>query len=180
MSNYQPYYNQQRVNYNQPQSYGQQYNYEQQPNYVQQPNYLQSNRMPQQNVMMVQYNGRWCKIERISEQEITFPADINMLKEDKDFKMTNLVVNTGVGAGYSVLTLTDYALKLLSSLSPAYEATIDELMFSKGADTVPVIMKFTWLPKFPIVYVKKYINIFKTPNNGPLNEVKENIIQHIK
>ncbi len=124
--------------------------------------------MPSPHEMLVQYDGNWTKIESVSEKEITLPFDINNLSEDKDFKITNLVVNTGVGAGYSVVTLTDYLLKIISSISPAYEATIDELMYSQGADTISILMKLSWLPKFPIVYIKQYYRQLRSPNNGPL------------
>lgn len=131
--------------------------------------------MPKSNVLMIQYNGNWCEIEKISESEITLPQDISKLSEDKDFKMTNLVVNTGVMSGYSVLTFTDYVLKLFSSISPAYEATIDELMFSQGAETVSILMKLTWLPKFPIVYVKHYYKNVRNPNTGVLSNSRKSL-----
>ena len=136
--------------------------------------------MPQPSVMMVQYEGRWCKVESISDREITLPSDINKLKEDKDFKMTNLVVNTGVGAGYSVLTITDYALKLVSSLSPAYEATIDELMYSQGADTISILMRLSWLPKFPIVFAKQYYRNMRRPNSGPLAKTRNSLRKQLR
>ncbi|MCR5266394.1 MAG: WG repeat-containing protein [Cyanobacteria bacterium RUI128] len=136
--------------------------------------------MPQPSVMMVQYEGRWCKIESVSEKEITLPADINAIKEDKDFRMTNLMVNTGVGAGYSVLTVTDYALKLLSSLSPAYEATIDELMYSQGADTISILMRLSWLPKFPVVFAKQYYRNMRRPNSGPLAKTRNSLRKQLR
>ncbi len=137
--------------------------------------------MPTPKTMRIKYQGEWSEIEAIDKNSIERPDENDILSiGDKDFTVKNIVINTGIISGYSVITFTDYVLKIISSISPAYEATIDELMFSKGADTVPVIMKFSWLPKFPIVYVKKYISIFKAPNNGPLNDVKENIIQRKK
>lgn len=136
--------------------------------------------MPKPNVMMVQYNGNWCSIETVSGKEITLPSDINRISEDKDFKMTNLVVNTGVVSGYSVVTLTDYVLKIFSSISPAYEATIDELMFSQGAETISILMKFTWIPKFPIVYVKNYYKQIRQPNNGPLANTRNSLKKQMR
>jgi len=131
--------------------------------------------MPKPNVMLVQYNGNWCQIESVSEKEITLPDDINKIAENKDFKMTNLVVNTGVGAGYSVVTATDYLLKVISLISPAYEATIDELMYSQGADTISILMKLSWLPKFPFTYLKNYYKLLRSPNNGPLANTRANL-----
>ena len=136
--------------------------------------------MPKPNVMLVQYEGNWCQIESVSEKEITLPDDINKIAEDKDFKMTNLVVNTGVGAGYSVVTLTDYLLKMISLISPAYEATIDELMYSQGADTISILMKLSWLPKFPVTYLKNYYRLLRSPNNGPLSNARANLKNKLK
>ena len=136
--------------------------------------------MPQPNVMLVQYEGNWSKIERLSEKEITLPEDLNSIAQDKDFKITNLVVNTGVGAGYSVVTLTDYLLKMISSISPAYEATIDELMYSQGADTISILMKLSWLPKFPIVYIKQYYRHLRSPNNGPLANTRSTLKKQLR
>ncbi|MCM1264607.1 MAG: WG repeat-containing protein [Candidatus Gastranaerophilales bacterium] len=136
--------------------------------------------MPKANVLRIQYNGNWCEIEKISEQEISLPQDINKLSEDKDFKMTNLVVNTGVMSGYSVLTFTDYVLKLVSSISPAYEATIDELMYLQGADAVNVLMKFIWLPKFPVVYAKHYYKNLRNPNTGVLSTPRKSLKKQMR
>lgn len=136
--------------------------------------------MPKPNVMMVQYQGHWSKIERMSDTEITLPFDINEISEDKDFKITNLVVNTGVGAGYSVVTLTDYFLKMISLISPAYEATIDELMYSQGADTLSILVKFTWLPKFPFTYAKQYYRLLRKPNSGPLANTRSTLKKQMR
>jgi len=136
--------------------------------------------MPKPNVMMVQYDGKWCSIETVSGKEITLPSDINKISGDKDFKMTNLMVNTGVVSGYSVVTLTDYVLKMFSSISPAYEATIDELMFSQGAETISILMKFTWIPKFPFVYLKNYYKHIRRPNNGPLTNTRNSLKKQIR
>ena len=82
--------------------------------------------------------------------------------------------------GYYSVTFTDYILKLISSISPSYEQTIDELMFSQGADTVNVFIKLSWLPKFPFVYAKKYYKNFIDPQKGPLRKVKSNLKIKIK
>lgn len=136
--------------------------------------------MPKPNVMMVQYQGIWSKIESMSDTEITLPFDIDEISENKDFKITNLVVNTGVGAGYSVVTLTDYFLKMISLISPAYEATIDELMYSQGADTLSILMKFTWLPKFPFTYIKQYYRLLRRPNSGPLANTRSTLKKQMR
>jgi hypothetical protein len=129
--------------------------------------------MPKPNVLMIQYQGSWCEIEKISESEITLPKDIEDVSDDTDLKITQIVKNTGAVSGYSVLTFTDYVLKVFTSISPAYEQTIDELMFSQGAETVNILIKFTWLPKFPLVYAKHFYRNLRNPSTGLLrNQIK--------
>lgn len=132
------------------------------------------------NTMMVQYQGNWCQIENFSGNELSYIDDITKIDEEKDLKMTDIVVNTGVGASYSVVTLTDYLLRLVASISPAYEATIDELMYSQGADTISILMKLSWIPKFPIVYIKQYYRQLRNPNAGPLASTRTNLKKHMK
>ena len=136
--------------------------------------------MPKPDVLMLQYEGRWCVIEQLNESEISLPADFSKSDISKEFKITNFMVNTGVMSGYSVVTLTDYVLKLFSSMSSAYESTIDEIMFSRGAETITVITRFTWIPMFPIVYLKNYYKHIRTPNNGPLNSARNSILEQIR
>ena len=137
--------------------------------------------MPTPNTMRIKYLGEWSEVEIVDNTNLDKYDKQDIISiGDKNFTIGNIVMNTGYVSGYSIVTFTDYLLKVVSTLSPAYEATIDELMFSKGADTVPIIMKATWVPKFPFVYTKKYVDLFKSPNNGPLNEVKDNLIQHMK
>ncbi len=136
--------------------------------------------MPKPNIMRLKYQGQWYEIEQVSADTLTLPEDINTIKTDENFKVTNLVSNTGVVSGYSVLTFTDYLIKVFSSISPAHEATIDELMLSQGADTVNILLKFTWLPKYPFTYAKNYYRTIRNPNNGPLSDVRTNLIRQIK
>ena len=136
--------------------------------------------MPQPNIMRINYNGQWYEIEQVTADTLTLPDDIYTVKTVENFKVTNLVSNTGVMSGYSVLTFTDYLIKIFSSISPAHEATIDELMLSQGADTVNILLKFTWLPKYPFTYAKNYYRTLRNPNNGPLSEVRTNLIRQIK
>ena len=136
--------------------------------------------MPKPNIMRLKYQGQWYEIEQVRADTLTLPEDINTVKTDANFKVTNLVSNTGVMSGYSVLTFTDYLIKVFSSISPAHEATIDELMLSQGADTVNILLKFTWLPKYPFTYAKNYYRTIRNPNNGPLSDVRTNLIRQIK
>lgn len=136
--------------------------------------------MPKPNIMRVKYNGEWYEIEQIAAQSFSLPKDIQDVKTSSDFKITKLVTSPGAASKYSVVTATDYFLKILSSISPAYEATIDELMLSQGAEAVSIFMKVSWLPKFPFVYAKNYYKTFRNPNNGPLSGIKENIKRELQ
>ena len=112
--------------------------------------------MPKRNKMVIVYNGQQFEIESSKDGELTLPLDIVANRDDVDFTITELIQKPAATTGYYSVTATNYLLKIISSISPAYEQTIDELMFSQGADAANIIMKFTWLPKFPIVYAKKY------------------------
>ncbi len=131
--------------------------------------------MPDPNKMVIVYNGQQFEIENTKGEELTLPSDINTLSDNSNFAIKELISKPGVATGYYSVTATNYFLKLFSSISPAYEDTIDELMFSQGADAAGVIMKFSWLPKFPFVYAKKYFQNLTAPNNGPLSNVKTNL-----
>ncbi len=135
--------------------------------------------MPKPNIMRTKYNGEWYELEQVSAETLTLPDDIKKLKEDKSFKITKLVTSPGAASKYSLVTATDYTLKVFSSISPAYEATIDELMLSQGAEAISIFMKIGWLPKFPIVYAKNYYKILRNPDNGPLSNVKDSIKQEL-
>ena len=137
--------------------------------------------MPNPKLLRVKFEGEWFEIEELENGNITMPEDTTKVKfNDKDFRITHLAVNTGLGAGYSALTATDYVLKLFSSVSPAYEQTIDELMFSQGADTVSIFVKLGWIPKFPFTYIQKYYETYRNPNNGPLSDIRTDVKKQIK
>lgn len=135
--------------------------------------------MPKPNIMRVKYNGEWYEIEQVKAETLTLPEDIKNIKSDQTFKITKLVTSPGAASKYSLVTATDYTLKIFSSISPAYEATIDELMLSQGAEAISIFMKIGWLPKFPIVYTKNYFKILRNPDNGPLSGVKDSIKQEL-
>lgn len=137
--------------------------------------------MPKPNIMRILYNGEWYELEQVNAETLTLPADAkHNLATKEDLNLHQIVVNTGVMSSYSVLTFSDYIIKLFSSISPAHEDTIDELMLSKGADTVSIFMKLTWLPKYPVTYVKKYYQNVRNPNNGPLSGVRSELKKQIK
>ena len=128
--------------------------------------------MPKPNIMRINYNGIWYEIEQVRGETLALPKDVQNIKGDENFKISELIAKPGTATGYSVVTFTDYLLKIFSSVSPAHEKTIDELMLSQGAETVSIFIKLGWLPKYPVVYVRNYYNTLRTPNNGPLSDVK--------
>jgi len=135
--------------------------------------------MPKPNVMVITYNGQTYEIEGVNKEELSLPQNLTTINENEEFKITELITKPAVTTGYYGITATNYLLKVFSSISPAYEQTIDELMFAQGADAAGVIMKFTWLPRFPFVYAKKYYKNLVAPNNGPLSGVKTNLKRQI-
>lgn len=135
--------------------------------------------MPKRNIMRIKYNGDWYEIEQVSAETLTLPSDITTIRQNKAFKVTDLVTDTGVISGYSVLTFSDYLIKIFSSISPAHEAAIDDLMLSKGADTVGIFMRLGWLPKYPFTFAKKYYANIRNPINGPLSDIRSDLIKQM-
>lgn len=136
--------------------------------------------MPKSNIMRIKYNGQWYEIENVTSESLELPKNVQEIKGNKDFAITEIIEHPAVTTGYSVVTLTDYFIKIFSSISPAHEETVDELMFSKGADAVGVVMKFSWIPKYPVFFVKNYCHNLKNPNNGPLSGVKSELRKKIQ
>ncbi len=131
--------------------------------------------MPKPNLMRLQYMGEWFEIENISKETLSLSKDLTELDDTSKFRISDLVVNTGVMSGYSVITFTDYLVKLISSISPAHEETIDQLMFSQGAETVSILLKFSWLPKYPFTYARNYYRYVRNPYNGPFIDLRNNL-----
>ena len=136
--------------------------------------------MPKPNIMRIEYNGQWYEIEQVSSDTLKLPDDVKTVKDNENFKVSNIVVNTGVASGYSVLTFSDYLIKLFSSISPAHEDTIDQLMLSQGAETVSILIKLTWLPRYPFTYARNYYKYVRNPNNGPLAEIRNKLKKKFK
>lgn len=135
--------------------------------------------MPKPNSMIIVYNGEKYEITRTKGEELTLPNNVRAIKDDSEFTITELITKPVATTGYYSVSATNYLLKVFSSISPAYEQTIDDLMFSQGADAASIIMKCAWIPMFPIVYVKKYYQNLKAPNNGPLSGVKSNLKKYM-
>lgn len=136
--------------------------------------------MPKPNIMRIQYNGQWYEIEQIKNAEFELPEDIKTVRDNANFKVTAFITDPLAASGYSAVTFTDYFIKIFSSISPSHEEAIDDLMLSQGADTVSILMKMTWLPKYPWTFAKKYYHNIRTPNNGPLTNVKYELKQKIQ
>ena len=129
--------------------------------------------MPKPHLMVIVYNGNKYEIEGVKGTELTLPFD--KLADSSNFQITEIISNPATATGYYGVTATNYFLKIFSSISPAYEDTIDELMFLQGADAANTIIKFSWIPKFPFVYARKYYQNLVAPNNGPLSGVKNDL-----
>ncbi len=136
--------------------------------------------MPKPNIMMIEHDGKWYEIERISGETLELPEHIKMIKGDKNFKVTEIISDPVTSAGYGVVSAGDYFIKIFSSISPAYEQTIDELVLNHGADVAGILTKSGWLVRFPFVYARNYFHAVKSPNNGPLTNVKKNLKNKIK
>lgn len=136
--------------------------------------------MPKPNIMRIQYNGEWYEIEQIAQGEFELPEDIKTIKENTNFRVTAFVKDPITASGYSAVTFTDYFIKVFSSISPSHEETIDELMLFQGADTVSILIKMTWLPKYPWTFAKNYYHNLRTPNNGPLSNIKYELINKMQ
>jgi len=138
--------------------------------------------MPSPITLRIKYDDKWYEFEKVTNEELAnLPNNtIKVKMNNETFKVSHILINTGVGTGYSVVTATDYLLKIFSAISPSYEQTIDDLMLSQGAETVSIFMKLSWIPKFPFVYAKKYYNNIITPNNSPLAEIRSDIKEQLK
>ena len=137
---------------------------------------------PNPKTTRIQYKGNWFEIEDITDKEsFNLPKDAIVVEmNNQKFKFTQVLSKTSYGTSYTVVTATDYLLKIFSSISPAYEETIDDLMLSKGAETVSIFVKLGWIPKFPFMYTKKYWNILVQPNKSPLANVRNELKGQIK
>lgn len=136
--------------------------------------------MPDKSTMRIKYEGKWYELEQVKKETLILPQDIQTIKTDKNIAVFEILENPAPAAGYSVVTFTDYLIKIFSSISPAHEKTIDSLMLSQGADAVGIYFKFSWLPKYPIVFAKNYFSTIKNPYSGPLSEIKIDLKQKIQ
>ncbi len=128
--------------------------------------------MPSKNVMKIKYSGTWYELENVTAETLSIEEVISGLKKETDFKVTDIVADTGAISGYSILTASDYLIKIVSSISPAHEETIDDLILTHGVDSVDIIKRFSWLPKYPVTFAQKYYVHVRNPFNGPLSDLR--------
>ncbi len=128
--------------------------------------------MPEKSVMRIKYEGKWYELEQVQGKTLTLPKDVETIKTNNNIAIFEILEHPATATGYSVVTCTDYFIKLFSSISPAHEKTIDTLMLSQGADAINIYFKFGWIPKYPVIFAKNYFTTLRNPNSGPLSEVK--------
>lgn len=128
--------------------------------------------MPEKSVMRIKYEGKWYELEQVSGNTLTLPKDIKTIKGNNNIAIFEILEHPATATGYSVVTCTDYLIKVFSSISPAHEKTIDTLMLSQGADAIGIYFKLGWIPKYPVIFAKNYFTTLRNPNSGPLSEVK--------
>lgn len=139
------------------------------------PNICDDIYMPEKNVMKIKYLGSWYELENVSAETLAMPEEKITLKKTDVSKVTDIVSDTGIISSYSLLTFSDYFIKAFSSISPAHEEAIDDLVLSHGVDTIDILRKFTWVPKYPVTFAKKYYAHIKNPFNGPLSDIRYGI-----
>lgn len=145
------------------------------------PNIFDSLYMPERNKMHVKYRGQWYELGKLSKDQIELPDDVVRLTyNDREFTITKIVTNPAAASGYSVVSATNYFLKIFSAMLPSYEKTIDDLVYSQGADAVGILKNFSWIPKFPVTYAKNYYSNIKAPNTGPLSDLRDELKNYIK
>lgn len=136
--------------------------------------------MPTFKTMRIKYKGNWYEVTKERDEKIQPPENMMEVKVNNDTYFVTLLTNTGVFSEYSVVTLSDFVLKMISSISPAYEDTIDDLMLSHGVDTITIFMNMGWVLQFPGVYAKKYYYQLANPHTGPLSDMRSRIIRNMK
>lgn len=139
------------------------------------PNICDDIYMPSKDLMKVKYLGSWYEIEDVSAEKLAMPEAITEFKKVSNSKVTDIVSDTGAISSYSLLTFSDYFIKVFSSVSPAHEETIDDLILSHGVDTIDILKKFSWVPKYPVTFAKKYYVHVRNPFNGPLSDIRYSI-----
>lgn len=139
------------------------------------PNICDDIYMPTKDLMKVKYLGSWYEISDVSAEKLAMPETITEFQKVSNSKVTDIVADTGAISGYSLLTFSDYFIKVFSSVSPAHEEAIDDLILLHGVDTIDILKKFSWVPKYPVTFAKKYYVHVRNPFNGPLSDIRYGI-----
>lgn len=140
------------------------------------PNICEEIYMPSADIMKIKYLGEWYELNNINTEGISITKITEQGEVQKELNFKNLIADTGAISGYSVLTFSDYLIKVFSSISPAHEETIDDLILSHGVDTVGILKKFSWVPKYPLTFGKNYIENLRNPYNGLLSDTRNKLI----
>lgn len=138
------------------------------------PNICDDIYMPAKDTLKIKYMGIWYVLNGISEESIAMPETGNPNTTEGE-SLKEIVTETANISGYSILTFSDYLIKIISSISPAHEETIDELILSHGVDTVGILKTFSWIPKYPITFSRNYYDHLKNPFNGPLSDTRNRL-----
>lgn len=140
------------------------------------PNICDDIYMPTKDTMKIKYMGEWYILNDITPDAVAMPeVNSGVTTGVSNLNLKNIVADTGNISGYSVLTFSDYFIKIFSSISPAHEETIDDLILSHGVDTVGILKKFSWIPKYPVTFTKKYYAHLRNPFNGPLSDTRNRL-----
>ena len=137
------------------------------------PNICDEIYMTSVNTMIIKYQGVTYQLNNINADNIAMPNTDYSQNEESTFK--EILTETGTISEYSVLTFSDYLIKVFSSVSPAHEQTIDDLILSHGVDTVGILKKFSWIPKYPVTFAKNYYEYLRNPFNGPLSDTRNRL-----
>ncbi len=138
------------------------------------PNICDDIYMPAKDTMKIKFLGEWYELTEVDADKLAMP-EIYTKEKNYDSKIQEIFADTGTISEYSVLTFSDYLIKVLASISPAHEETIDDLILAHGVDTVGILKKFTWIPKYPVTFAKKYYAHLCNPFNGPLSDKRNKL-----
>ena len=131
------------------------------------PNICDDIYMPSKDKIILKYLGHTYELDNITSETVKMPEIC-----DEDESLIKEIVDSG---GYSVLTFLNYLIKVVSSISPAHEETIDDLILSHGVDTVGILKRASWIPKYPFTFAKKYYEYLRNPFNGPLSDTRNKL-----
>ncbi len=137
------------------------------------PNICDDIYMPAVDTMRIKYQGVIYELQNLNANNIAMPDIEN--GEYADSKIKEFLADTGAISGYSVLTFSDYLIKVFSIVFPTHEETIDDLILSHGVDTVGILKKFSWVPKYPFTFARKYYANLRNPYNGPLSDTRNKL-----